>query len=676
MGYWAGDIVSKEPAIVHRLRHPSITIRALLVLGVMFAGTLCAALYQSNEVQRLNDAYRVIAEQRSPGYIGLARAQRHFQMVGRHLNRMVIEAPDAAALTALWREVEAEIRNFHTRNGQFERGNPDRRDVAEANRASHAVLERAAASVREALLAGDRARAIEIIRREVDPAIDGLRDALVVQVDGNVTLQAAKAAEAREAAEAAILHMWMALGALILLAAASIFVLFRRGVAVPLDQLTDTAEELATGSTTGAEETAALGTRQDEVGRLARAVSALAERAARARAEEAERQASLAEREAAQRAAALQAMAQRVEEETRSAIEVMGTRMGAVTEVSARLSEGAARVTSESDGVASAAGEALEAAQAVAAATEELSASIRSVTGQLQAASDASRAAVAGVDEGVTTISGLQEAVGRIGEVARLIGEIAGQTNLLALNATIEAARAGEAGKGFAVVAGEVKALANLTAQRTGDIAQQIGTIESVTREAVAAVRRIAEKVTQLDRTAGTVALAMEQQTSATEEIARSVAGAAASVRDVEARIASVAGEARRSREDASAMHGAAGEAQSGVAEMRQTLVRIVRTATAEVDRRQEERHVARGTLRLQIGGAAQAPYDVLNVSTNGFAVRGTAQAGQDVRGEIAGQPVQGRVVHAADGEIRVHLTSAPAASRNALLAMATLRAA
>ncbi|WP_431301747.1 methyl-accepting chemotaxis protein [Sediminicoccus sp. BL-A-41-H5] len=661
---------------MHRFRHPSVTLRALLVLGAMCLGILFTAVNQSREVGRLNEAYRVIAEERSPGYVALARAQRHFQIVGRHLNRMAIEAQNPAALNALWGEVEAEIRNFHTRNDQFLRGNPDRQDVAQANRARHAELERAAVAVRDALQAGNRTRAEEIIRTQVDPAINALRDALVTQVDGNVGLQAAQAAAAREAAEAAIQQMWFALGGTVLLAAGVIFLLFRRGVALPLDRLTGTAEQLAVGESTGAEAAAALGGRQDEVGRLARAVTALAERAAAARAEEAANQAAMTEREATQRAAALQAMAQRVEDETRSAIETMTSRMRAVSDGSSRLSEGSARVTAESEGVASAAGTALEATQAVAAATEELSASIRSVTGQLQAASEASRAAVSGVEEGVTTIGGLQEAVGRIGEVARLIGEIAGQTNLLALNATIEAARAGDAGKGFAVVAGEVKALANLTAQRTGEIAQQIGAIETVTHEAVAAVRRIAEKVTQLDRTSGSMADAMLQQSSATEEIARSVAGAAASVRDVEARIATVAAEARRAREQASVMDAATDEARTGVAEMQQSLVRIVRTATKEVERRRAERQPARGSLQLRVAHAAAAAFELVNVSGEGFAVRGSAPAGAAITGEIGGETIHGRVVHAGDGTIRVQLLEPAAGAREALLAMARPRAA
>ena len=59
----------------------------------------------------------------------------------------------------------------------------------------------------------------------------------------------------------------------------------------------------------------------------------------------------------------------------------------------------------------------------------------------------------------------------KIGDVVKLIRDIAGQTNLLALNATIEAARAGEAGRGFAVVASEVKSLAVQTAKATEEIA-------------------------------------------------------------------------------------------------------------------------------------------------------------------------------------------------------------
>jgi methyl-accepting chemotaxis protein len=572
---------------MNRLAHPSITIRALAVLGVVATASLGAAWYQATEIRSLNESYRVIAEERSPGYIALARAQRHFQMVGRYLNAMVITVGDAEAQARYWREVEAEIRNFHTRNGQFERGDPAQARVAEANRRTHAELERAAAAVREALARGDRDAAVRLIHTQVNPLVDRLRDALVAQVDANVASQARMAAEARGVAEAAINHAWLALLAAMAAAGGALLLLFQRGVARPLGQLTGVAEDLANNRAEGTTDmTTALGRRADEVGRLARAVSALAERERKAREEEAEAATRRAALEAEQRAAALHAMAERVEEESRRAIEAMDTRMGSVLDVSQNLSEGSERVSSESKGVATAATEALEATQTVAAATEELAASIRNVAGELQRASQASRAAMTGVEEGVRTIGGLQEAVGRIGEVARLIGEIAGQTNLLALNATIEAARAGEAGKGFAVVAGEVKALATLTAQRTGDIAGQIGNIESVTREAVAAVNRIAESVSQLDATALRVSDAMSQQTSATEEIARSVAGAASSVRSVEARIGRVASEARQTGEQAVEMRAAAADAKEGVTEMRDSLVRIVRASTMEVNGR------------------------------------------------------------------------------------------
>ncbi len=115
--------------------------------------------------------------------------------------------------------------------------------------------------------------------------------------------------------------------------------------------------------------------------------------------------------------------------------------------------------------------------QAVASASEEMAKSITDISRRVVTARDISNEAVAHADGSDKIIRGLSESAQRIGEVVKLIGDIAGQTNLLALNATIEAARAGEAGRGFAVVASEVKALASQTGKATDEIQAQVAAI-------------------------------------------------------------------------------------------------------------------------------------------------------------------------------------------------------
>ncbi|HLO77949.1 MAG TPA: methyl-accepting chemotaxis protein, partial [Magnetospirillum sp.] len=147
------------------------------------------------------------------------------------------------------------------------------------------------------------------------------------------------------------------------------------------------------------------------------------------------------------------------------------------------------------------------------------------------------------VDEaahGDAIIRGLADAAGRIGEVVALINTIASQTNLLALNATIEAARAGEAGKGFAVVAGEVKSLANQTARATDEIAAQIGTVQAETMKAVEAIRHVGGTIGRIDQIAAAIAVAVEHQAAATQEIARNVEQASRGTQEVSANIAGV----------------------------------------------------------------------------------------------------------------------------------------
>jgi methyl-accepting chemotaxis protein len=125
--------------------------------------------------------------------------------------------------------------------------------------------------------------------------------------------------------------------------------------------------------------------------------------------------------------------------------------------------------------------------------------------------------------------------------VAGLITSIAAQTKLLALNATIDAARAGAAGKGFAVVADEVRALAQQTADATGDIIQRIEAIRSGSEETAQALARIGEVVGEMNDAQLTIASAIEEQTATRSEMSRQVGDTAAGSREIAENIEQVA---------------------------------------------------------------------------------------------------------------------------------------
>jgi methyl-accepting chemotaxis protein len=128
----------------------------------------------------------------------------------------------------------------------------------------------------------------------------------------------------------------------------------------------------------------------------------------------------------------------------------------------------------------------------------------------------------------------------RIGDIVKLINNIASQTNLLALNATIEAARAGDSGRGFAVVASEVKSLAEQTSKATDEIASQIAAIQGATQKSVGSIEAIGRTIGEISEIATTIATAIEQQGAATQEIARNVQQAASGTQEVSANVGGV----------------------------------------------------------------------------------------------------------------------------------------
>src|SRR5262249_38124055 len=159
--------------------------------------------------------------------------------------------------------------------------------------------------------------------------------------------------------------------------------------------------------------------------------------------------------------------------------------------------------------------------------------SISEISRQVNQSATIANKAVAEAERTNGQVQSLAEAAEKIGEVVKLISEIANQTNLLALNATIEAARAGETGKGFPGVASEVKNLATQTAKATEEIGAQISAIQSATTSSVEAIQGIGTIIGEINNVATSIASAVEEQGAATREIARNIQQAAVGTQEV-----------------------------------------------------------------------------------------------------------------------------------------------
>ncbi len=249
----------------------------------------------------------------------------------------------------------------------------------------------------------------------------------------------------------------------------------------------------------------------------------------------------------------------------------LGALVAQVRDASASIANASQEIATGNQDLSARTEQTASSAQQAVASLSQLTATVQQTASSSQVASQlvgsASGSATRGgavTAQAVSSMQGIAGASRKIGDIIGLIDSIAFQTNILALNAAVEAARAGEQGRGFAVVAGEVRSLAQRSAQAASEIKQLIGAsvaavdggvrqVEEaggVMQEIVGSVQRVTDIIGEINCAAAEQAAGIGQVNGAVGEIDRMTqqnaalveqsAAAAESLRDQAARLSQV----------------------------------------------------------------------------------------------------------------------------------------
>ena len=441
------------------------------------------------EFRNMGERLRQIVEVNNP------KSDIAYQMLN-HINELAIQARSITLLTDV-KEIDTEVKLLKGAEANYNK----------AEKALVASLEAAGATPEERKLLDEISAAakktLPLVLRAAKEGQDGANIeatmTLMLQVRPNEAVWRKKVSEliaveeqlSRAAYGMALSgqHRALAVAAAVVIAAvlAGAFLGWRitRSVKKPIDSAIRVAERIAEGDLTSTVEV----TSQDEIGRLLMAISAMQDR-------------------------------------LRALVGEIGGAAQNIRNASGEVASGNADLSQRTELASSN-------LQQTAGAMHQLSGTVRqsadaAATANQLAASASSTATRGGdvVQQVVSTMDEINASSKKIADIIGVIDGIAFQTNILALNAAVEAARAGEQGRGFAVVAGEVRSLAQRSAEAAKQVKSLVGTsidkVEtgaSLVREAGTTMQEIVASVHRVSDIIGEIAAAATEQSSGIHEV-------------------------------------------------------------------------------------------------------------------------------------------------------------